>query len=101
MATVTLQPTDPFFQIFQRERQAIWERNQHLSDMDREALWYQRKAELASFIPSDSTHHHVQAAHTPRSLSHVPIVRSTTLFWLLVRPLTCAGPRYPHGYEPR
>ncbi|EOD50519.1 putative key lime pathogenicity protein [Neofusicoccum parvum UCRNP2] len=71
MAAVTLQPTDPFFQIFQRERQAIWERNQHLSDFDREALWHQRKAELASIIAADATQH-VQAAHTPRFLSHVP-----------------------------
>lgn len=75
MAAVTLQPTDPFFQIFQRERQAIWERNQHLSDFDREALWHQRKAELASIIAADATQH-VQAAHTPRFLSHVPTVRA-------------------------
>lgn len=78
-AATTLQPTDPFFQIFQRERQSIWERNQHLSDFDREALWTRRKAELASFITQDATQH-VQAAHTPRSLSNVPTVRRPAPF---------------------
>ncbi|KAK0660970.1 hypothetical protein DIS24_g2849 [Lasiodiplodia hormozganensis] len=69
MATATtLQPSDPFLQIFQRERQSIWERHAHLSDFDREALWHQRKAELASYLAADPTQH----AHTPRSLSSVP-----------------------------
>ncbi|OJD29856.1 key lime pathogenicity protein [Diplodia corticola] len=72
MATATtLQPSDPFLQIFHRERQSIWQQHPHLSDGDRELLWHQRKAELASFLATDSTQH-VQSAHTPRSLSSVP-----------------------------
>ncbi|KKY19355.1 hypothetical protein UCDDS831_g05560 [Diplodia seriata] len=72
MATATtLQPSDPFLQIFHRERQSIWERHPHLSDADREVLWHQRRAELASFLATDPTQH-VQSAHTPRSLSSVP-----------------------------
>ncbi|KAF2088269.1 hypothetical protein K490DRAFT_56275 [Saccharata proteae CBS 121410] len=73
----TLPSTDPFFQIFQSERQTIWERNQHLSEQDRDCIWRHRKSQLVSLLSTDQAQH-AQAAHTPRTVSYGgPCVPST------------------------
>lgn len=51
-ASVAIQPSDSFPQILHREKLSMWERHPHLSDVDLEALWAQRKAELDSYFTS-------------------------------------------------